>query len=279
MFDAKKLLDQFLGSQVPGAGGSVKDRAGQAVELAKNNPWKTGALAAVLLGTDTGRDIGMGALKIGGIAAIAGLGYQAYKNYQSGQQPQQAPQSQTPAQPELLPPPTDSGFSTEPHVMRNDFVLYLVRAMIAAARADGHIDETERARIMDRVKVSGVDSEAEQFLNEELRNPVDIDAIVAAAKTEEEKVEIYTASRLAIDADTRAERGYLDLLAGRLGLPDALVDHIEATVSAAKAPSGGAAPADNAPASGGSVWDAAPKPASTSVPQVGGGEPPIKSPW
>jgi len=47
-------------------------------------------------------------------------------------------------------------------------------------------------------------------------------------------VEIYTASRLAIEADTRAERGYLDLLAGRLGLPDALVDHIESTVVAAK---------------------------------------------
>ncbi|RVD52666.1 tellurite resistance TerB family protein, partial [Mesorhizobium sp. M2D.F.Ca.ET.140.01.1.1] len=37
---------------------------------------------------------------------------------------------------------------------------------------------------------------------------------------------------------TRAERGYLDLLAGRLGLPDALVDHVEATVSAAKVPAG-----------------------------------------
>lgn len=279
MFDAKKLLDQFLGSQVPGAGGSVKDRAGQAMELAKNNPWKTGALAAVLLGTETGRDIGTGALKLGGLAAIAGLGYTAYKNYQSGQKPQEASQPQAQAQPELLPPPSDSGFSTEPHVVRNDFVLFLVRAMIAAARADGHIDDAERARIMDKVKISGVDSEAEQFLNEELRNPVDIDAIVAAANTEEERVELYTASRLAIDADTRAERGYLDLLAGRLGLPDALVDHIEATVSAAKAPDSATAASGNAPASGGSVWDAAPKPAATSVPQVGNGEPPIKSPW
>ncbi|MGH6806120.1 MAG: DUF533 domain-containing protein, partial [Ensifer adhaerens] len=44
------------------------------------------------------------------------------------------------------------------------------------------------------------------------------------------------ASRLAIEPESRAERGYLDLLAGRLGLPDALVDHIEATVSSAKVP-------------------------------------------
>ena len=53
------------------------------------------------------------------------------------------------------------------------------------------------------------------------------------ATTEEQRVELYTASRLAIEPKSRAERGYLDLLAGRLNLPDALVDHIEATVSAA----------------------------------------------
>ena len=67
----------------------------------------------------------------------------------------------------------------------------------------------------------------------EITDPADIDDIVRAAKTEQQKIEIYTASRLAIDPDTRAERGYLDHLAGRLGLPDALVDHIEATVRAA----------------------------------------------
>jgi len=68
-----------------------------------------------------------------------------------------------------------------------------------------------------------------------LADPIDIDALVAAAQTEEQKVELYTASRLTIDPDTRAERGYLDMLAGRLGLPDALVDHIDATVSSVKA--------------------------------------------
>lgn len=237
MFDAKKLLDQFLGSEIPGAGGSVRDRAGQAIQMAKDNPWKTGALAAVLLGTETGRDIAGTAAKLGGLAAIAGLGYQAYKNYQAGKDPVAQPDPAQPqAQPELLPPPADSGFSAEPAVVRNDFVLFLVRAMIAAARADGHIDDAERARIMDKVKLAGLDAEAEKFLNDELTKPTDLDAIVAAAQTEEEKVELYTASRLAIEPDSRAERGYLDQLAGRLGLADALVDHIEATVSAVKAP-------------------------------------------
>lgn len=232
MFDAKKLLEQFLGAQVPGIGGTVREKAGQATQLAKDNPLKTAGLAALLLGTGAGRDIAGSALKLGGLAAIAGLGYQAYKNYQAGQTPDTA--TTTAATPELLPPPADSGFSTEPATMRNDFVLTLLQAMIAAAKADGHIDDDERARIMEKVKVSGLGAEAEAFIEQELASPVNIDQLVAAAQTEEQRVELYTASRLTIDPDGRAERGYLDLLAGRLGLPDALVDHIEATVSAAK---------------------------------------------
>lgn len=228
MFDAKKLLDQFLGSQVPGAGGTVRDRAGQVTQLAKDNPLATVAIAGVLLGTDGGRKVAGSALKLGSLAAIAGLGYQAYKNYRDGQNPVETAGAGTP---ELLPPPVDSGF--HPDAVSTDFALVLVRAMIAASRADGHIDDAERARILDKLKVSGLGEDAAKFLEDELANPVDLDAIVAAARSEEQRVELYTASRLAIEPKSRAERGYLDLLAGRLGLADALVDHIEATVSAA----------------------------------------------
>ena len=214
--------------------GTVKDRATQAINLARDNPMATSAIAGVLLGTKTGRQVAGNALALGGLAAIAGLGYQAYKNYRDGNQPQPAPQSTPQAEPQFLPPPTDSGFSTSPAVASNDFTLSLVRAMIAAARADGHIDDTERQRILGKVQEAGVGAEAEAFFQRELANPVDLDAIVASAKTEEQRVQVYTASRLAIEPDSRAERGYLDLLAGRLGLADALVDHIEATVAGAK---------------------------------------------
>src|SRR5512139_1839151 len=114
MFDAKKLLDQFLGSQVPGTNGSVKQKAGDVVQLAKDNPLATGAIAAVLLGTKTGRSLTGSALQLGGLAAIAGLGYQAYKNWQAGQQPQAADVSAAAkSEPELVAPPSGSGFSIE----------------------------------------------------------------------------------------------------------------------------------------------------------------------
>ena len=45
------------------------------------------------------------AVKIGGLAAIGGV-HQAYKNYQAGKQPSETAN----AEPELLPPPADTGF-------------------------------------------------------------------------------------------------------------------------------------------------------------------------
>ncbi|KQV14082.1 hypothetical protein ASC97_12860 [Rhizobium sp. Root1203] len=237
MFDAKKLLEQFLGLQVPGVGGSVRARAGDAIQMAKDNPWKASALATAILGTKTGRNIAGNALAIGGLAAIAGLGYQAYKNYQSGQAPTQAPATPADALTKtaaVLPPPSDSGFGAASPAQSNEFVLVLIRAMIGAAKADGHIDDAERALIFDKIKAADISGEAAAFIERELSQPTDLDALIAAAVTEEQRVELYTASRLTIDPDSRSERGYLDLLAGRLGLPDALVDHIDATVSSAK---------------------------------------------
>ncbi|MDQ6433681.1 tellurite resistance TerB family protein [Mesorhizobium sp. LHD-90] len=251
MFDPKKLLDDLLGSNVPGTGGTVRDGAGKAMRMAKDNPLAAGALVAVLLGTSTGRSVTGTAAKVGGLAAIGGLAYHAYKNWQAGKDTSETASSQ----PEMLPPPSDTGFHPDNAPQGDaEFALSLIRAMIAAAKADGHIDEEERKRISDKLSLAGIGGDAEKFLMAELEAPLDLDALAAAAKTEEQKVELYAASRLAIDPNSRAERGYLDLLAGRLGLPDALIDHVEATVSAAKA---------SVPAEPASAPEPAPAPSTT----------------
>ena len=233
MLDPKALLNDLLGSKVPGTGSTVREKAGQAAQMARDNPLAAGALAAILLGTGTGRAVTGSALKLGGLAAVAGLAYKAYQNYSRGDEPGAATTAS--AEPELLPPPADTPFHPAQAPQGEDeFAFVIARAMIAAARADGHIDEAERASIADRLRLSGIGGEAEAFLMAELEKPVDLDGLVAASRTDAQKVELYTASRIAIEPNTRAERGYLDLLAGRLKLPDALVDHIEATVSQAK---------------------------------------------
>lgn len=235
MFDPKKLLTDLLDSNVPGAEGTVRDKAGQVGQLARNNPLATGAIAAILLGTSTGRNVTGSALKLGGAAAVAGLAWKAWQNYSNGKSPDEAGrETQNAGGDRILPPPADTAFdpATAPQG-EDEFVLALVRAMIAAARADGHVDDEERQQIAGKLAVSGLDSDAAEFINRELAAPLDLDTIVTAARTDAQKLELYTASRLTISPDTRAERGYLDLLAGRLGLPDALVDHVEATVRGA----------------------------------------------
>lgn len=233
MLDPKALLNDLLGSKLPGTEGTVRDKAAQAAQMARDNPLAAGALAGLLLGTGTGRKITGSALKIGGLATVAGLAYKAYQNYSAGTEPDAAADAAAAGTPpELLPPPADSSFNpAQAPQGEAGFALIIVQAMIAAARADGQIDEAERVRIVDRFRLAGIGEEAESFLIGELEKPLDLDAIVAAARDDAQKVELYTASRLAIDPDTRAERGYLNLLAGRLNLPDALVEHIEATVS------------------------------------------------
>ncbi|MEM1376303.1 MAG: tellurite resistance TerB family protein [Pseudomonadota bacterium] len=232
MFDAKKLLGDFLNQNVPGAGGTVRERGGQAVQMAKDNPLATGAIAAVLLGTGVGRELTGSALKLGGAAAVAGLAYTAYQNYKGGKD---AP-SGAAAEQEVLPPPSGSEFEIDAAPQGADeFASTLVKAMIAAARADGHIDDGERARIADKLEMAGLEEDAQSFIRAELSKPVDMDSLVTSAQTEAQRVELYTASRLAIEPKTRAERGYLDMLAGRLGLEDGLIDHIEATIAGATA--------------------------------------------
>lgn len=261
MFDPKKLLDDLLNSQIPGTQGTIRDKAGQVGQMAKDNPLAAGALVAVLLGTSTGRNVSSAALKLGGLAAIGGLAYKAYQNYKNGGDPAQTAEQD----PELLPPPEDTGFHPlQAPQGETEFTLTLVRAMIAAANADGHIDDAERKHIADKLSLSGIGADAEAFLLNEIEHPLTIDELVASAQTDAQKLELFTASRLTIAPDTRTERGYLDLLAGRLGLPDALIDHVEATIASATtaqpAPAGG-------PASGGGgqTWDSD---STTSVPTV-----------
>lgn len=232
MLDPKKLLNDLLNTSVPGTEGTVKDTASQLGQKAKENPLATGALAAVLLGTGAGRSITGSALQLGAVAAVGGLAYKAYQQYKDGKQPEQVADADA----QIIAPPVDSEFALETAPQGEDeFTLSLIKAMIAAARADGHIDDDERARIAEKLQVAGMDEDAQSFIRAELAKPVDMDVLVSSAQSEAQRVELYTASRLAIEPSSRAERGYLDMLAGRLSLPDALVDHIEATVSGATA--------------------------------------------
>ncbi len=134
---------------------------------------------------------------------------------------------------EITPPPEGSPFfPAADDGARDELGLLLVRAMIAAAKADGELDFEESTHIFGKISDLGLDDAERAFIESELRSPLDVASIVEAAKTPEARTEVYTASMLVTSSINDAEREYLEELADRLELDEALVHEIEATVGA-----------------------------------------------
>lgn len=209
MIDANKLLDQLMKSGVGGglAGGLI-----------------SGAIAGAMSG---GRKKGFGssAMKAGGMALVAGLAYKAWQQYQSGQR---GPGTIPGAIDSLLGKTgaTADAPAAQPAASQGD-ALAVVRAMIAAARADGQIDPAEHQHIFGQVNQLALSAEEKAFVLEEFSRPLDLEAVVASARTPELAREVYAASRLVIAEASPAEGAYLQLLAARLGLPPALSGEID----------------------------------------------------
>ncbi len=192
-----------------------------------------GGLVSVLLGSKGIRKLGGNALTYGGLAVVGALAYSAYRNWQAQQSGQPAPAPVQPGQPLALPPPDTPFHPAHAPGGEGTRALTLLHAMIAAAKADGHVDAEERARIVGRLDDIGLSAEDRGFLAEELAAPVDIARLVREATTPAVAAEIYAASLLVITPDHPAEQAYLQLLAARLGLDPGLKLELEKAVAAA----------------------------------------------
>jgi uncharacterized membrane protein YebE (DUF533 family) len=229
MFNSKQLLDQFLG-------GSVGNKVGGAASQAKdylNNAGGTksfagGAALGGLLGMVLGgksRKMAGGLLSHGGAAALGALAMKAYQNYQQ----QQVPTVITSAEIERV--PQQQLPHNQPTADGSAFELVLIRAMVGAAKADGHMDATEQQHVFGEVERLGLDPEAKAFVFDLLAKPVELAEISRAVATEAQASEVYLAARLAIDVDHPGERAFLDALAARIKLAPALREHLERQVN------------------------------------------------
>jgi uncharacterized membrane protein YebE (DUF533 family) len=210
MFDAKRLLDQLVGSGVAGgfAGGLA------------------GGMLADLLGGKKAKKLTGSALKLGGMALVGGLAYKAWQSYQQGAvQDDNRP---------VEAPPQDGSFlpETQDTAGAEALSLLLARAMIAAAKADGQIDTQESQTILNQINSLDLPAEDKAFLFEEYGRPLDIQGLSAAVDSPEHAAEVYAASVLMLDQPSPPERIYLDTLAGALKLAGGLVEQIHATVAA-----------------------------------------------
>lgn len=196
-----------------------------------------GGLAGMVMSSKSGRKLAEKAGKIGGVAMIGGLAAKAYGAWQSGGAAAPADVKEAKAiteAPRALPAP---GPSAVPGVDKAspETALLMLRAMIAAAAADGHIDAIERERILGGLRQAGLEGDAARFIEAEFARPAPIGALAASAKTPEVAMQVYAAARLAIDPDKTEERVFLAQLAGALALDPRLVAQIDAAAAGAKA--------------------------------------------
>jgi uncharacterized membrane protein YebE (DUF533 family) len=210
MFDAKRLLDQLVGSGV--AGGLAGGLAG-------------GALANTLTSKKVKKVAGS-ALQIGGLALVGGLAYKAWQNYQQGSAADTGGGKDTiPVGTAFLPASNDTAGA-------NALSLLLARAIISAAKADGKIDIGESQAILQQINSLDLPAEDKAFLFEEYGRPLDIRGLAAAVDSPEHAAEVYAASLLTVDPPSPPEKIYLDSLADALGLEPRLVVEIHATLQA-----------------------------------------------
>ena len=226
--NAQAMLEQLLKSGLSLIEG--KPQAGGAPASPDTGWGKFGAGAAaggaigLLLGSKRGRQFGGKALKFGSVAALGLLAYKAYGNWQAQQQQQQpsAPPAAPPRTVNLLPAP-----QVEQHS------LAMLQSMIAAAKADGHLDERERSLVEAELSRISADADTRRWFEDELRKPLDPAAVARAAGSPEMAAEMYLASLLVADETSFMERAYLDELARQLRLPEGLKAELERQALAA----------------------------------------------
>jgi uncharacterized membrane protein YebE (DUF533 family) len=224
MLNAKSLLDNLMGglNQMTGGKGA-KGLTDKARETWNNqSTLGKGAIAGGLLGillTQGGRRMLGTGLKIGGMAAIGGLAFKAYEDWKAGRSGADAT---------ALPKPDGTAFLPDDAEAADMLATHLLQAMIAAAKADGHVTPEERARIDGQLDTLGLGEEATALITAELDAPLDVGRIAALAGSEAEATQIYAASLLAVNIDSAEERAYLAALAAAMKLDQGLVDRLHA---------------------------------------------------
>ena len=122
--------------------------------------------------------------------------------------PRGAPAPRTPA------PPASEG-------------LLLVRAMIAAAKADGRLDAAERKAIQERLEIAGLTSAERDIVLADFDRPATVEAIGRSVKDPLLAARVYAAAAAAAGQRCAAEQAFLAALAKALKLDAPAVAAIE----------------------------------------------------
>lgn len=192
-----------------------------------------GLLSGAIAGAITGGKGGKGnkLLKLGTLAAVGAVAYKAYESYrqsQGGAQGTGLVGNAGLGTPAWSAPAASFGATGG----TSSDALTLLRAMIAAAKADGQIDAAESQKIHEQLGRASLSAEEKGFLLEELARPLNVDAVIGGVRSPQQAAEVYAASRLVVADASPAEQTYLGLLAARLDLDPAMTGELDRAVKA-----------------------------------------------
>lgn len=180
-----------------------------------------GGIVSLLVANKSARKFAGKAATFGGAALLGGAAYKMYKNWQHNSQFEQSRELDNPQNNQQSTPQEYSNANTF------DYQLTVIKAMIAAAKADGHIDMAEQQRIFSAVSKMDISAEQKGMIFDLLSVPISIVEIANSVATIEQKSELYMASCLVIDEQNPLEREHLDKLRQALNMPLALTQEIE----------------------------------------------------
>ena len=169
-----------------------------------------------MIGNKKVRKVGGKVAIYGGLAALGVIAYKAYGNWQAqqGAAPRGEPQT----------------VDRVPAAQVEQHSQAILKALVAAAKADGHVDERERALIEGEFTKLDNDQELQHWLHAELNKPLDPTDVARAASTPEMAAEMYIASVMLVDEENFMEKSYLDELARQLKLEPGLKAELEKQV-------------------------------------------------
>lgn len=230
MLDPKSLLGSIDSNSLVGKmlGGMATKNFGAGV--------LSGGIATALIGKS---DVVENAAKLGGMALLGALAYKAYNNYQETKTAggnvsvvgsvKHAGQGMLGSAQEiiasLMAGPNSSAQAkagvpapVQAPQPNPEFTLAVIRAMIGAAKADGHVDSAETEAIFHQMESQGLKPEEKSLLMREMANSPNVTDIAAAANSQEQATQIYLAALLVCDSQCDAEQAYLAQLAHALNL-------------------------------------------------------------
>lgn len=126
-----------------------------------------------------------------------------------------------------VPTPSNDDYSVLPLGVdkqeANNHAELIIRAMINAAKSDGHIDQSEQDKVI--AKLGDVTQEEINFVKREFAAPLDVEAFARSIPIGMGE-QIYAVSLMAIDLDKNSEAQYLASLAQGLGISTQLANQM-----------------------------------------------------